>query len=122
MKAYSMDLRERILEDCDDGMGTKAVAEKYKVSQSWVRRLKQRRRQTKQVAPIQQRHGRRPGWEPYTDTIRVAVREAPDLTLQEYLQRYALPISKSALSRGLAALGLSRKKSRTARLSRTART
>jgi len=122
MKAYSMDLRERVLNDCDGGMGTKAVAEKYTVSQSWVRRLKQRRRQTKQIAPTQQRHGRRPGWEPYAEQIRLAVREAPDLTLREYVQRYALPISKSALSRGIAALGLSRKKSRTARPSRTART
>ncbi len=112
MKAYSVDLRERVLKDCDNGMGTTALAEKYSVSQSWVRKLKRRRRLTNQVAPTQQRHGPRPGWEPYAETIRVAVREAPDLTLAEYLQRYALPISKSALSRGLVALGLSRKKSR----------
>ena len=40
----------------------------------------------------------------------------------EYLDRYALPVSKSALARGLAALGLSRKKSRSGPASRTART
>jgi transposase len=121
MKAYSMDLRERVLKDCDGGSGTKAVAEKYAVSASWVRRLKQRRRLTKQVAPTRQRHGPKPGWEPFAEKIRVAVREAPDLTLREYIERYALPLSKSALARGLAALGLSRKKSRFGPASRTAR-
>jgi len=122
MKAYSMDLRERVLKDCDGGMGTQAAAGKYAVSASWVRRLKQRRRQTKQVAPAQQRHGPKPSWEAAADKIRVAVREAPDLTLREYIERYALPLSKSALARGLAALGLSRKKSRPGPASRTART
>src|SRR5262245_35534292 len=121
MKAYSMDLRERVLKDCDAGMTTSAVAVKYAVSPSWVRRLKQRRRNG-QVAPTRQRHGPRPGWEPHAQRIRGAVREAPDLTLREYLERYALPVSKSALARGLAALGLSRKKSRSGPASRAART
>ena len=46
MRAYSMDLRERILRDSDAGMKASAVAVKYHVSASWVRRLKQRRRET----------------------------------------------------------------------------
>jgi len=120
MKAYSMDLRERVLKDCDAGMATSAVAQKYSVSPAWVRRLKQRRR-AGQVAPTPQRHGPRPAWEALAERIRVAVREAPDLTLREYIERFALPLSKSALARGLAALGLSRKKSRNGRPSRTAR-
>jgi transposase len=122
MRAYSADLRKRVLDDCDAGMGTAAVAQKYSVSESWVRRLKQRWRTSGRIDPIRQRHGPKPGWEPHADRIRAAVAEAPDLTLKEYIERYALPISKSALARGLAALGLSRKKSRTGRPSRTART
>jgi transposase len=51
MKSYSMDLRERILRDCDGGLETRVVATKYAVSESWVRRLKQRRRETGEVAP-----------------------------------------------------------------------
>ena len=43
MKAYSPDLRQRGLEDCDGGMETRQVAVKYRVSESWIRRLKQRR-------------------------------------------------------------------------------
>ena len=122
MKAYSLDLRERVLKDCDAGMATAAVARQYSVSPAWVRRLKQRRRQTGQVAPAPQRHGPRPAWQALADRIRVAVREAPDLTLREYIGRFALPISKSALARGLIALGLSRKKSRAGPVSRAART
>ena len=55
MRAYSMDLRERVLHDSDAGMQAAAVASKYRVSASWVRRLKQRRRETGEVAPRQQR-------------------------------------------------------------------
>ena len=43
MRAYSMDLRERVLHESDAGMQAAAVASKYRVSASWVRRLKQRR-------------------------------------------------------------------------------
>jgi transposase len=117
-----MDLRERVLQDCDAGLTTSAVARKFSVSASWVRRLKQRRRATGRVTPAPQRHGPRPAWQALADRIRVAVRQAPDLTLREYIERFALPLSKSALARGLAALGLSRKKKRSGPPSRTART
>lgn len=40
MKAYSMDLRQRVIDDCDASISTKLVAEKYGVSPAWVRRLK----------------------------------------------------------------------------------
>ena len=121
MKAYSTDLRDRVLEDCDAGRGTRAVATKYRVSESWVRRLKQTRRDTGRVAPAGHAGGRTPGWVAYADRIREAVRLAPDATLDEYRARFALPLSRSALARALAALGLSRKKSRSGRPSRTAR-
>ena len=45
MQAYSMDLRERALLDSDAGMKAADVAVKYRVG-SWVRLLKQRRRET----------------------------------------------------------------------------
>ena len=46
MRAYSMDLRERVLLDSDAGMKAGEVAAKYRVSGSWVRLLKQRWRET----------------------------------------------------------------------------
>jgi transposase len=105
-----MDLRERVLNDCDGGMKTAAVAKKYAVSASWVRRLKQVRRQSGRVAPVEQRHGPPPAWQQHAEAIREAVRRDPDATLQEYRERFALPLSVPALARALVALGLSRKK------------
>jgi transposase len=122
MRAYSMDLRARVLKDCDAGVGTEAVAAKFSVSASWVRRLKQRRRETGRVGPAGQRRGPKPGWEVYAERLREAVRQAPDATLREYRERFALPLSRSALARALAVLRLSRKKSRPGPASRTART
>jgi transposase len=119
MRAYSIDLRERVLADCDAGMTTPVVAQKYRVSASWVRRLKQTRRASGRVAPAAHAGGRTPGWVPHADAIRAAVRQAPDATLDEYRRRFALPLSRSALARALRALGLSRKKSRPGRPSRT---
>jgi transposase len=122
MKAYSMDLRERVLAACDAGCGTQEVAETFLVSESWVRRLKQRRRETGQIGPTPQRHGPLSGAVRHAEAIRTAVREHPDATLQEYRQEHALPLSKSALARALIVLGLSRKKSRCGRPNRTVRT
>ncbi len=122
MRAYSMDLRERVLADCDDGGKTRAVATKCRVSESWVRRLQQTRRNGGRVAPRPHAGGRTPGWVAHADAIRAAVAAAPDATLAEYRQRFTLPPSRSALARALLALGLSHKKSRSGRPSRTART
>ena len=60
MRAYSMDLRERVLLESDAGVSAAAVAANYHVSASWVRRLKQRRRETGEIAPRAQRYGPRP--------------------------------------------------------------
>ncbi|MBU0716639.1 MAG: helix-turn-helix domain-containing protein [Planctomycetes bacterium] len=51
MKAYSMDLRKRVLAMCDAGRTTREVARVFYVSEPWVRRLKQRRREEGIVCP-----------------------------------------------------------------------
>ena len=83
MRAYSMDLRERVLHDSDAGMQAAAVASKYRVSASWVRRLTQRRRETGEVAPRQQRYGRHPVLASQLHTLAALIREQPDRTLAE---------------------------------------
>ena len=54
MQAYSMDLRVRVMADVDAGLGTKAAAQKYRVSPDWVRKLKRFRRQTGSFAARKQ--------------------------------------------------------------------
>jgi transposase len=118
MKPYSMDLRLRVLQDCDAGLPTKAVADKYKVSDSFVRKLKRRRRLTGSAAPAAPRPPA-PGWAADADRIRAAVAEQPDLTLEELRDRLGLAYSLTTLWRATRALGLTLKKKWTGRPSRT---
>ena len=70
-RAYSLDLRERVLAACDAGLASRVVAQQYRVSRAWVDRLKQRRRETGEIraapaAPLQalrsgRAHGAAPG-------------------------------------------------------------
>ena len=91
MRAYSMDLRERALLDSDAGMKAADVAAKYRVSGSWVRLLKQRRRDTGEVAPRVQRQGRRGMLEPHLHTLAALIAAHPDRTLAELKDALATP-------------------------------
>ena len=64
------------------------------------------------VAPARYKRDRPPAWVRLADRIREAVRVAPDLTLAEYRERFALPVAVPTLARAMAALGLTRKKRR----------
>ena len=119
---YSLDLRTRILADSDRGLTTRAVATKYAVCESWVRRLKQRRRETGEVGPRPAAPGPKPSWDGYADRLQAAVADTPDATLQELRDRLALTVALSTLWRAVAALGLSVKKKSSGRPSRTGRT
>ena len=110
MRAYSMDLRERVLLDSDAGMKAADVAAKYRVSGSWVRLLKQRRRETGEVAPRVQRHGRRGMLEPHLHTLADLIAAHPDRTLAELKDALATPASVPTVWRAVRALGLTVKK------------
>ena len=110
MRAYSMDLRERALLDSDAGMKAADVAAKYRVSGSWVQLLKQRRRDTGEVAPRVQRHGRRCMLEPHLHTLAALIAAHPDRTLAELKDALATPASVPTVWRAVRALGLTVKK------------
>ena len=116
---YSQDLRDRVLGAYDRGMQTKEVAETFAVCPSWARRVKQRRRETGETTP------RRPGGaRPVKiDRARLAelVAEQPDATLAELRDRLGVACAISAVCMALKALGLSFKKRRCTRRSRTGR-
>jgi transposase len=109
MTAYSTDLRVRVLADCDLGMSTKDVAAKYRVCTAWVRRLKQRRRETGSIAPKAQRHGPLPRRSEQAARVAEALERAPDATLDELRRDNDLPISAATLWRVIGELGLTYK-------------
>ena len=122
MVPYSMDLRERVLAACDDGMGTAEVAEAFSVSPAWVRRLKQRRRATGSITPRTTTPGPKPTLAPHADRLRELVRDDPDLTAEEYRDRLGVGTAPVTVWRMLRRLGLTHKKSPSGRPSRIART
>ena len=58
MEAYSKEFRRDVLAACDAGEGTRSVALRFDVSESWVRRVKQERREQGKVAPLSTRRRR----------------------------------------------------------------
>jgi transposase len=119
MRAYSMDLRQRVWADCQAGMTTPAVARKYSVSASWVRRLKQRQKATGSLAPRPPSPGRPVTLAPHDARLRELVRDDPDATLAELRQRLGVAVSISALCAYLRRIKLSFKKKSSGRPSRT---
>ncbi len=113
MEAYSVDLRKRVLSSCDAGHKTKAVAELYAVSASWVRRLKQRRRELGTIAPLPPSGGPKPVLnESHRQELRRWLEADSGLTLEALRQRL-LPEVKvciGALHDTLTAMGWSLKK------------
>lgn len=123
MEAYSMDLRRRVLAACDAGHGTTQVAKLFEVSPAWVRRLKQRRRELGTIAPLPHRAGPIPKLNDARKTrLRKLVEAQPDATLAELRDRLGLEVTLGHLCRTLRKMKLSLKKSRSSRMSRTART
>jgi transposase len=111
-KAYSMDLRERVLKDCDSGMRSEDVAKKYSVSVSWVYDFRKKHRETGSIAPKKQRHGQKPKLEPYEKEVRQVVADRPDATLAEYCEMLSkhVSVSTATLCLFLRHLKITRKK------------
>jgi transposase len=110
MKPYSLDLRQRVLADCDAGMGTLIVAVKYRVSDSWVRRLKQRRRESGEVAARVPRSKPKTKLMAQTERLAALVADRPDATLEELRAALGIEVSVSTVWRALRDLRLTFKK------------
>jgi transposase len=113
MRAFGDDLRLRIHEACQAGESTAEVAERFGVSPAFVRRLKQRFRQSGSLAPLQGGRGRARKLAAYEDALRQAARQQPDATPAEHRDRLRLPASRVTVWRALRRLGLTRKKKST---------
>lgn len=117
MKAYSLDLRTRIVEAVDRHVGSQgAVAALFGVSRTLVKKLLRQRREAGSVAP--KPHG---GGQPSKleakkeEAVRAYIREVKNdaslAEVQAYIaRRWKVGISQATVSRLLARLGLPRKK------------
>jgi transposase len=125
-KAYSQDLRERVLAAADDGLAVGRIAALLRVSVSYVSKVLSRRRRTGQTTALPQRGHLLPRLADLHDAIRTQVATRPDATLAElraWLSKtHQVSASSGLMWKTLAALDLTYKKSRSGRPSRIART
>ena len=121
MKAYSMDLRERVVAAVDRKEGTwDAIAARFRVSRAWVGNLLSQRRRTGPIAPRPRHAGRPPAVDAKgLDRLRAAIDADPDGTPEELRRAARVTCSPSTVRRALGRMGYARKKSRSARPSRT---
>lgn len=111
MKAYSVDLRRRVIGDCDAGMGTKAVAAKYSVSPSWVRKLKKQKRDTGSIEPLAATPGPKPSLVAHEGRLRELLRAKPDRTAGECHAALGVDVAVVTVWRAIRRLGFTHKKS-----------
>ena len=121
MKAYSTDLRQRVVAACDARDGTREqIAARFSVSVSWIRKVLGQRRDTGSIEPKPRGGGRAPAFdEAAAARLRRAVRADGDATLVELGRAAGVACCASAVYRALARMGITRKKSRGARPYRT---
>ena len=124
-RAYSDDLRRRILEAYARAEGTEAeLAQRFRVSLSYVQKIRRQLRRTGKMERIPHHPGRKPK---FTESIRERLRhwlgQQPDLTLMELQDKLSehqqLAVSVPALWVVLRKMGLRLKKSRSTRKSGT---
>lgn len=118
MDAYAMDLRERVVRACDEGLETREeIAERFDVSTSFIRKLLRRRRESGSIAPRPHAGGSKPSLnENDLKDVRTLVQEKPDATLEELCEGLAELGGKKVriwtMCRALKKLKLPRKKRR----------
>lgn len=110
-RAYSLDLRRRVLAACDAGGASRVVAQQYQVSRAWVDRLKQRRRETGEIGPRRPPRFKPSALAGHMEQVRALVTAQPALTLAELRQALGVACSLTAVWRALCRLNLTRKKS-----------
>ena len=115
MESYSTEFRSEVLAACDANETTRAIAVRFQVSESWVRRIKQQRRETGQVAPKTAAR-RRPIWHAWSDWLLAKLAVRPDVYLRELQaelkQERGVTVCLMTICNACRALEQSRKKRR----------
>jgi len=122
-RAYSDDLRRRILQAYGQDEGSEArLAQRFRVSLSYVKKIRRQLRQTGRMERVPHHPGRRPKFTaPVREQLWRWLEQQPDLTLaelQEQLrQQTRLSVSLPSLWTVLRKIGLRLKKSHSTRKS-----
>ena len=82
MEPYSLEFRGEVLAACDANEGTRDIAVRFRVSESWVRRIIQQRRETGQIAP-KTAAPRQPKWHAWADWLMGKISARSDIYLRE---------------------------------------
>jgi transposase len=109
VESYSKEMRRDVLAMCDANEGTRAVALRFGCSESWVRRVKQERREQGKFAASTTRR-RTPRWAVYREQIEEHIAKRPDMTLQELKEALGTTLSRQTLCTALRKLKLTLKK------------
>lgn len=118
MAAYSLDLRERIVDAVERGIATKReIARMFDVHETFVHKLLRQKRERGDIAPLPHGGGAEAILkEDHLMILTELVAHSPDATLEELRKqmkkRARVEASIPTIWRALEALGLSRKKSR----------
>ena len=116
MKAYSLDLRQRVVAAYEKGKSSIAeVAEQFNVGQTFVKKMLRQKREQGSVAPLAHGGGRQPSLsEKEHRLLRQQVKEQPDISLAELQEHLAakaqIVVSLPTIHRHLRSLRLSHKK------------
>ena len=109
MRAYSMDLRERVVAAVDGGMSQEQAAVTFGVSVNTVGRYLARRRDLGSLAPSVQRHGPRPEKKQRLQAwLPARLQVAADATLAEHAAAFStehgVAVSLATMSRAIATM------------------
>lgn len=122
-RAYSEDLRRRIVADTDQGGSIRAIAAKYSVSPSFVSKISCLWRQSGSVRAKQVGGHKRHALKPHADAIKRQLDKHKDITLQELRhwveENFNLRVHVSSVNRFVRALGYSYKKNTAGQRTRT---
>ena len=113
MAVYSKEFRREVLAACDAGEGTRSVATRFDVSESWVRRIKQERRESGKLEPKLTRD-RGHVWDAWQDWLIQKLEDRPDIYLREIQADLAaeldVEVSLWTICKACRAVGRTRKK------------
>lgn len=112
-RAYSIDLRERVLADLDDSLSKEAIARKYRVSTRWIYKLQKQRDKTGDIAPRRGEGGPKRKLADHAERLLQLVEERPDASLRELRDQLGVAVCVATVHNALRALGVTFKKGRT---------